>query len=755
MAVAPTYPGVYIEEIPSGVHTITGVATSITAFVGYTTRGRVNVATHIYSYADFERSFGGLDVESPLSYSVKQFFQNGGTEAYVVRVASGAAPASVTMKNSGTAPVAVLQATALGEGVWGNNLRLDVDYATANPASMFNLGVTEFVDQGGRLVAGRREFFRNLTLNEFDASYAPTVVNAGSELIRLDRKVTPTGQGSSVSGSVTTTDVANIIQRGSQGALKLAFLLDGRGPYEVSIPTPATNATVDSIASSIAAAMNSLVGANKVSQAVSGGAITITSAETTQKSSIHFVKASTGDVADLLHLGLANGGTETDGAAAFRPAPTGTTASVALTGNSLTLSVGVKRANANTALQTISLPVWTAADPRPTTLDEAVALIVKAIDAALATPANTQYLAGTSVRRVGPGIQVLPPVDDPNLTFDITGSGVTNSVRNVARYALGSGMVALSLGSVSVGSDGTAPGANELKGSEAARTGLYALEAVDLFNLLVIPDATEGALYSVLTEAIAYCVRRRAFMIIDAPRDESDFDKVSAWITTSDASSLRSRNSALYFPRIREPDPLLNNVVRSFPAAGAVAGLYARTDAERGVWKAPAGTAATISGAQGLSFSLTDRQNGFLNPLGVNCLRTFPVYGTVAWGARTGEGADVLADEYKYIPVRRLALFLEESLYRGTQWVVFEPNDEPLWAQIRLNLGAFMHTLFAQGAFQGRTPREAYFVKCDGETTTPHDRDLGRVNIVVGFAPLKPAEFVIIRIQQIVPNLQV
>jgi hypothetical protein len=137
-----------------------------------------------------------------------------------------------------------------------------------------------------------------------------------------------------------------------------------------------------------------------------------------------------------------------------------------------------------------------------------------------------------------------------------------------------------------------------------------------------------------------------------------------------------------------------------------------------------------------------------LNPLGVNCLRTFPIIGSVVWGSRTLRGADLLADEYKYVPVRRLALYLEESLFRGTQWVVFEPNDEPLWSQIRLNVGAFMQNLFRQGAFQGKTPSEAYFVKCDKETTTQNDINLGVVNVVVGFAPLKPAEFVIIKIQQ-------
>ena len=181
----------------------------------------------------------------------------------------------------------------------------------------------------------------------------------------------------------------------------------------------------------------------------------------------------------------------------------------------------------------------------------------------------------------------------------------------------------------------------------------------------------------------------------------------------------------------------------------------ARTDTTRGVWKAPAGLDASINGIQGINVPLNDAENGMLNPLGINCLRVFPVNGRVIWGARTLRGADQLADEWKYIPVRRTALFIEESLYRGTQWVVFEPNDEPLWAQIRLNIGAFMHNLFRQGAFQGTTPRDAYFVKCDKETTMQNDINLGIVNIVVGFAPLKPAEFVIIKLQQMAGQIEV
>ena len=182
---------------------------------------------------------------------------------------------------------------------------------------------------------------------------------------------------------------------------------------------------------------------------------------------------------------------------------------------------------------------------------------------------------------------------------------------------------------------------------------------------------------------------------------------------------------------------------------GAVAGVFARTDAQRGVWKAPAGLDAGVVGVAALAVKLTDGDSGDLNQLGVNALRTFPVGGSVIWGSRTLEGADQRASEWKYIPVRRTALFIEESLFRGTTWVVFEPNDEPLWAQIRLNVGAFMQTLFRQGAFQGRSPRDAYFVRCDKDTTTQDDVNRGIVNVLVGFAPLKPAEFVVVTIQQL------
>jgi len=292
-------------------------------------------------------------------------------------------------------------------------------------------------------------------------------------------------------------------------------------------------------------------------------------------------------------------------------------------------------------------------------------------------------------------------------------------------------------------------------GKEMKKEGLYALENTDIFNILCIPpyNTQDNADTEVLTEAALFCERHRAILLVDPPAEWRSVEKARDGLLEYLQS--RSKNVAIYFPRLMQSDPFKADAQSAFAPCGAVAGILARTDAQRGVWKAPAGTEAMLVGVNNLSVALTDADSGILNPLGINCLRTLPAVGRVVWGARTVVGDDRLASEWKYLPVRRLALFIEESLYRGTQWVVFEPNDEPLWAQIRLNLGAYMHSLFRQGAFQGKMPRDAYFVKCDRETTTPDDINRGIVNIHVGFAPLKPAEFVVIKLQQMAGQLEI
>jgi phage tail sheath protein FI len=241
---------------------------------------------------------------------------------------------------------------------------------------------------------------------------------------------------------------------------------------------------------------------------------------------------------------------------------------------------------------------------------------------------------------------------------------------------------------------------------------------------------------------------------IDVAPNFASLDGALTWLGEVTTAGLRHRNAGAYFPRVQVPDPLNNGRLRSIGSSGTVAGIFARTDVARGVWKAPAGIETTLSGVLALDYRLTDPEHGQLNPLGLNAIRTFDIPGNVVWGARTLVGADALASDWKYTPVRRLALFIEESLFRGLQWVVFEPNDEPLWGQIRAAGNSFMQQLFRQGAFQGASPADAFLVKCDAETTTQDDINAGIVNVFVGFAPLKPAEFVIISLQLLAGQAQ-
>jgi phage tail sheath protein FI len=287
---------------------------------------------------------------------------------------------------------------------------------------------------------------------------------------------------------------------------------------------------------------------------------------------------------------------------------------------------------------------------------------------------------------------------------------------------------------------------------EAAKRGLWALDKAKCFNLLCIPPLADGKDIGPQTRAAAirYCEKRRALFIADPSVAWQSAKQAIAGL--NEAFPTRSAHVALFFPFLQTANPASAGKTMTVAPCGAVAGVLARTDAQRGVWRPSAGIEATLKGVAGPAIKLSDSQNGELNTLGINCLRAFARSGPVVWGARTLAGADQAASEWKYIPVRRLAFFIEESLQRGIRWAVFEPNAEPTWAKIRLNVGAFMDRLFRNGAFQGRTAREAYFVKCDATTTSQSDIDAGIANVVVGFAPLKPAEFVMITIRQLFEN---
>jgi phage tail sheath protein FI len=672
MPVKPTYPGVYIEEIPSGVRTITGVATSVGAFVGTFRKGPLDEAVQIFSMADFERVYGGLERTSEASYQVQQFFFNGGQEAWVVRVendgSTGDQPAvaaslMLTTVPGGGANVCRARAgrrlrgaPALDPGAWGNHVRVEVDYDTVDPANLFNLTISEVRIDGDRTSVLQTETFRNLTLQPDTPANVLEVVNQGSRLVQLDRD-----------GLAAVPAMPPAFRPAAAGTLS--------GSLPVAVPA---QAAIDDLS---------------VTLTLDNGATPF------------------GPFPLPFNFGPAN------------PAPT------TFAGWAQALERALRA----------SAPSFPLAQ-RPYLADAAVALLGAGT---VASPRRFAITAGRGARPF-----------DPSATLSFSGA-------DDATYLLdgGSAVVGPQQQTLGGGFDGTVLDAAlafvvppaVFQGVRAAKTGLYALEEVDLFNILMVPQAalmSATDMQAVYTAAELYAEERRSMAILDLPVDVQRLDHMQAWLIDHDG--LRHRNAAVYFPRTNVPDPLNRNRPRSLGGSGTIAGLWARTDTERGVWKAPAGTDARLRNVESLVYNLTDQENGALNPLGVNCLRNFPVYSNICWGARTLEGADVIASDWKYVPVRRTALYLEESLFRGTKWVVFEPNDEPLWSQIRLNVGAFMQDLFRKGAFQGTTPRDAYFVKCDGETTTQTDIDNGIVNIEVGFAPLKPAEFVILKIQQIV-----
>lgn len=518
-----TYPGVYIQEIPSTVHTITGVATSIAAFVGWAAQGPTDKATLVQSWSDFANQFGGLDSRSYLGYSVNQFFGNGGQQAYIVRLVSdgsggstAAANASVEITgitfDSTTPPSTVtittggpggLTLTAINPGNWGNNYAIQIQPRN-DDYTRFSLSVLYIdpITKAQTVV----ETFQNLSVSATDsqARYVVNIVNEQSRFITA-------GMGSP---ALTITNT----------------------PSVPATPTPSTPANV---------------------------------------------------------------------------------------------GLGVS------------------------------------------TPGND----GT----------VLSPSTDP-----------------------------------------TTPGPFETalnSNPTASAGGIHYLDSVSIFNLLCVPGEV---VRSIISDLQAYCFNERAFLLVDSQATDS-FSSLQSGPTG--ITGTNAINSAFYFPWVNEFDPQLN-LTRPFPPCGFVAGLYAATDASRGVWKAPAGINASLTGESGLTTVLNDAQNGTLNVQAINCLRNFPVYGDVIWGARTLRGNDQVGSEWKYVPIRRLALFLESSLYDGTQWVVFEPNDESLWGQIRLNVGAFLQGLFLQGAFQGTTPQQAYFVKCDSENNPQSSIDQGIVNIL-------------------------
>jgi phage tail sheath protein FI len=630
-----SYPGVYVEEVSSGVRPIAAASTSIAAFVGRAEKGPVGEAVKIFNFTDYQTRYGGFVPGSFLSHAIFQFFNNGGTQCYVVRV-TGANPATanIVIADRALNPQTSLTLSAASPGVWGNGLAVAIADGTNDPDNEFKLSVHREEE------LAPLETFDNLSMTPNAANFVEAVTKTAKYIrVAANLKNTNAQPGTSLGNKPP-------LSLEGTGRNSLRININGDGYQEVILEGAPMNSAAN-IAAAIQTAVRKLKklrastkqdAFNNFTCQVSNGVLLLTSGETGLSSAVHVAPASSRsrDAAGLLGLGQLNGGREILGSATTRP-----------------------RNNPQ------------------------------------GTPPDNYYRIGDSAL---PSLGVI---------------------------------------SVQAGSDG-----DQISTDQPYIDALHALDDKEDASLLAVPGMGSPTL---IGDAMSYCANRSlsdCFFIGEMSQDD---DPVEDAKTFRDAITVRNSYGAIYAPWVRMLDPTGKSAEPILvPPSGYVAGLYAKTDAQRGVWKVPAGTGVALAGGVGLAVNLTDVQQGNLNPININVIRQFAASGIVIWGART-----LTSDpEWTYIPVRRMAIFLRVSIYRGIQWAVFEPNDEDLWSSLRLNIGSFMMNLFRQGAFQGATPAQAFFVKCDNETTTQAEIDAGIVNVLIGFAPLRPAEFVVVKISQ-------
>ena len=651
--VTPTYPGVYVEEVSSGVRPITVASTSTAAFIGQTQKGSLTEVIRIFNFTQFQNLYGDFISTSHLAHSVFQFFNNGGNQCYIVRVGSDSAlPANIAINDREVAtPNESLTIEAMSPGVWGNSIEVRITDGTSQPTNEFNIEV--FME--GNPVP--RETFSNLSMIPGSLNFADSVVST-SNYIRV--KVNQTNDNA-VAG--TSVGSAAPVLPPTAGHTQLLINIDGDGFQRIDLNTAVTAGVVgaldtpENVVLAFNAVINGDVGAGiagltkiraSTDQAafdnfvasLDGGVLVLSSGTVKAGSSVNVSGApETENITGFLNIGQVNGGIETVGGAITRPL-----------------------VNTDTPPET----------------------------------AIPHYFVGDHDTSVVPVLSVQAGSDGPPI-------------------------------------DTVQPYINALS----------RLDNINDVSLIAVPGIGSP---DVVSAGMNYCEGRPlsdCFFIGDMPQDVDEVAEARDFVT-----NLSPKNSygAVYMPWLRALDPTGGAEPVAVPPSGYIAGLYAKTDAKRGVWKAPAGTESGIAGATGLVANLTDVEHGLLNPdpYNINVIRQFAASGRVIWGART-QTTDA---EWRYVPVRRTAIMLRVSIYGGIQWAVFEPNDVELWSQLRLNITSLMMNLYRQGAFQGSTADQAFFVKCDSETTTQDDIDQGIVNVLVGFAPLKPAEFVMVKISQ-------
>jgi phage tail sheath protein FI len=835
MALALTYPGVYVQALIQPSPPDAGVPTSTTAFIGRAAMGPVNEPRILNSWGDYQRFFGGFDPNSSISYQINAFFNNGGGQAIGVRLfhpdveapevrqdlaekvigwlgdakkaaeqppatvaaatpaaeagagtpaaeagaATPAAPAAAakTPAQAQTDALASLNKAAIGK--FGNDawvLQNLINLVTAMDPTSYKDAMAFADAVGGLDEDAVPEFTAQVNINLIN----PVFIAVQTVTLSLQL------QGASITDQSKTGSLmaaANAIMgdfaRGAAGdamnAIKAAM---AAAPTVPAAMEAMAQAWVPALQTALPPSPSTTLAATI--KAYTDGAVVAADAVATDPKYIA-LKAGGKDapsIGDTLTSVRKTVSDKADGIADAQAKASALAVSAALNDSELMpetypdIAIAAFMA-AGTWLESN----WPAADcltlnassPGSWGNSLNVSIDTRGITPAVAAQQKLKQaeMFNLTVIYTDPfGLETVETFSNLTMnqaaTTNFIGTVLANQSRLVI-YAPGGTGLPPTPAAGSAGKGGGGRDSDELDiasylGNENQKTGLYALEKIPIFNILCIPpDNQDGDTDPFIYQTAAgYCARptRNAMLIIDPPTRWYDDYKAGnvQGVSLNDLGSFdaeAARSTAVYFPRVVAVDPLLNGATRVMPNSGFLAGVWAETDTMVGVWKAPAGLDAGINGIVGLQVTMNDAENGELNPIGVNCLRTFPIGGTVVWGARTLRGADQLGDEYNYVPVRRMLLYIMDWVLQNTKWALFEPNDERLWSALRLQISGFMVSLWKEGALFGTSADKAFFVRCDASTTLPADINSGRVNVQIGFAPVRPAEFVVVTVAQI------
>jgi hypothetical protein len=728
MPVTVSYPGVYVYEVPSTVHGVVAATTSATAFVGWFARGAVGEAVHVNNLNQFQREFGGLHRQSEASYAITQYFANGGSDAWLVRLQTDAVAASVAIDIiNPTADDIVTQTSAQVSAAW--------TAANAAWVEVYGDGPGLGFSPSGSPPDSPPIALASLPASPLVPTDPTTEADALADLKTIGGIATQAGKN----GLLSATAVLQAATLVDEAAALVAALFAAASPTLLHDTWKAAELAAAAAVDAAALAQQASERAAQLAQDVDG------TLPGTADQKAHLQAASDAAAAARTAAIIAANAAEEASAAAEG-------ALAAAAGTQLIVNAANPGAWGN------CLRVFLSSGPKAT-FNLTVSEI--AIVRGRAVTVNSETYLGLTLT---PGAlkNAIEVVNDESalITLGVTGTLVPDA--SVPETSIGqpASTPVTSWTALTNGADGAMPTVTDLNPADPDvpqpdwSTQLKAI-APSVFNILCIPDTINlptNAAKVVFDAANQLCSDAHSIYLFDIPAERAAsltaLGKLPQWMSDNGFANEEAFASATYVPALVIPDPLNNYRDRIVGPSGTMAGVFARTDTARGVWKAPAGVAAVLQGAD-VALKVGDDDNGALNEAGINVLRTFPTYGPIAWGARTLAGADLLDSEWKYINVRRLIDYIEQSLFQSLKWVVFEPNTETTWSQIRLEVGTFLNGLFSAGAFSGSSPGTSYFVRCDATTTTPDDIARGVVNILVGVAPDKPAEFVVLQIEQI------